>query len=338
MGDYERADHTEGDRMTRYVVYGAGAIGGAIGARLFAHGHDTILIARGAHHDAVAAEGLRVDSPEGSTTVRIPIVDHPARAALRDGDVVLLTMKAQDTQAALRDLAACALPGTPVVCAQNGVDNEAMALRIFPAVHGMLVLMPAAHLSPGVVIESSSPVPGILDTGRVPSGHDAVDDELATALRDGGFESRAVDDVMAWKYRKLISNLGNAVQAVAGVGDHGKELAARARAEGTACLAAAGIASVSDEDFSERHGGFVTMKPVGGEMRSGGSSWQSLARGAGTVEADYLNGEIALLGRLHGVPTPVNALLQRLANDLARRREPPGSMSAGAVLALLDAP
>ncbi|HUZ19932.1 MAG TPA: 2-dehydropantoate 2-reductase N-terminal domain-containing protein [Acidimicrobiales bacterium] len=324
--------------MTRYIVYGAGAIGGAIGARLFAHGSDTVLIARGAHHDAIAADGLRVDSPEGSTTVRIPVVDHPARAGLRPGDVVLLTMKTQDTQAALRDLAACAPAGMPVVCAQNGVENERMALRVFPEVHGMVVLMPAAHLSPGVIIESSSPVAGILDTGRAPSGHDAVDDELAEALRGGGFESQAIDDVMAWKYRKLISNLGNAVQAVVGIGDHGHELTVRARSEGMACLAAAGISSVSDEDFRMRHGEFVTMKPVGGEMRSGGSSWQSLARGAGSVEADYLNGEIALLGRLQGVPTPVNTLLQRLANDLARRREPPGSMSSEKVLALLDAP
>jgi 2-dehydropantoate 2-reductase len=44
------------------------------------------------------------------------------------------------------------------------------------------------------------------------------------------------------------------------------------------------------------------------------------------VEVDLLNGEIVLLGRLHGVPTPVNELLQRVANDLARRGAPPGSV------------
>ena len=52
----------------------------------------------------------------------------------------------------------------------------------------------------------------------------------------------------------------------------------------------------------------------GRQSRPGASSWQSLARGTGSIEADYLNGEIVLLGRLHGVATPVNAALQRLAN------------------------
>ena len=61
------------------------------------------------------------------------------------------------------------------------------------------------------------------------------------------------------------------------------------------------------------------------------AGFQSLARG-GTVEVDYLNGEIVLLGRLHGVPTPVNELLQRTANELARARRPPGSLDAAELL------
>jgi len=66
--------------------------------------------------------------------------------------------------------------------------------------------------------------------------------------------------------------------------------------------------------------------PLDGTPRGGGSSWQSLSRGTGTIEADYLNGEIGLLGRLHGVPTPLNDLLQQLANTFARERRAPGSM------------
>ena len=55
------------------------------------------------------------------------------------------------------------------------------------------------------------------------------------------------------------------------------------------------------------------MAPTPSGEWQGGSSWQSLARGTGSIEAEFLNGEIVLLGALHGVPTPVNALLQRLA-------------------------
>jgi 2-dehydropantoate 2-reductase len=69
------------------------------------------------------------------------------------------------------------------------------------------------------------------------------------------------------------------------------------------------------------------MWPVPGQPRNASSSWQSLARGTGTIEADYLNGEIVLLGRLYGVPTPVNVLLQQVANRMAREGLPPGSMT-----------
>ncbi|MGH9275276.1 MAG: ketopantoate reductase C-terminal domain-containing protein, partial [Acidimicrobiales bacterium] len=67
-------------------------------------------------------------------------------------------------------------------------------------------------------------------------------------------------------------------------------------------------------------------------------SWQSLARGTGSIEADTLNGEIVLLGRLRGVPTPVNELLQRTAHELARVGAPPGSMTIDELEARLLAP
>ena len=50
-------------------------------------------------------------------------------------------------------------------------------------------------------------------------------------------------------------------------------------------------------------------------LRGGSSTWQSLTRTTGDIECDFLNGEIALLGRMHGVPTPANSLVQRLARE-----------------------
>jgi 2-dehydropantoate 2-reductase len=69
--------------------------------------------------------------------------------------------------------------------------------------------------------------------------------------------------------------------------------------------------------------------------RPGASSWQSLARGTGSIEADYLNGEIVLLGRIHGVPTPVNLVLQRLASTAAREGWRPGSLPADELIQML---
>ena len=55
----------------RFVVYGAGAVGGVIGARLFEQGHDVALIARGAHQAAIESNGLRLDTADGSQTWRV---------------------------------------------------------------------------------------------------------------------------------------------------------------------------------------------------------------------------------------------------------------------------
>ena len=78
------------------------------------------------------------------------------------------------------------------------------------------------------------------------------------------------------------------------------------------------------------------VQPVNGEYRGGGSSWQSLARGTGSIETDYLNGEIVLLGRMHGVPTPANTLMQRVANEQARLGAPPKSVPVETLLTARD--
>src|SRR2546428_370157 len=207
----------------RFVIYGAGAIGGVIGARLHEHGPEVVLIARGEHRRAIERDGLRLETPEGSATFRVPVAGHPSELDLHTGDdLVVLAMKSQDTAEALRELAECATPEISVACAQNGVENERAALRLFANVYGVVVMLPAAHLEPGVVQASSAPTTGILDVGRYPRGTDGA---------------------------------------------------------------------------------------------------------ARPIETDYLNGEIVLLGRLHGVPTPVNEALQRLANRMAAEGRAPGSLA-----------
>lgn len=319
----------------RFIVYGAGAVGGVIGARLFKHGHDTTLIARGDHYAAIRRSGLRIESPDAVEVLPIPVADHPRRLAFQDGDVVLLTAKSQDSALALRALATMASASLPVVCVQNGVENERAALRLFPDVYGVCVMCPAAHLAPGVVQAFSAPTTGILDVGRYPVGVDAVAVAIAEAFRASSFSAEARVDIMRWKYTKLLNNLGNAVEAICGPAARQGEIGRLAQEEGAACLVAAGIDRVGDEEDAARRGSLVTPRPIAGRRRPGGSSWQSLSRGAGSVETDYLNGEIVLLGRAHGVPTPVNSLLQLLANRMAANRSAPGSVSPQEFLAQL---
>jgi 2-dehydropantoate 2-reductase len=319
----------------RYAVIGVGAVGGVIGGRLFESGRDVVLVARGKHLLAIRSNGLTVASPSGTVTLQVPAVSHPVEAELSPGDVVIIATKSQDTSEVLDALEATGCEQLNVVCAQNGVRNEEAALRRFADVYGICVMAPTAHSEPGLVEAYSSPVSGILDVGRYPSGADAVCEAIAEDLWASTFVSVPRPDIMRWKYRKLIMNLYNALEALLGRGSWPEELTAAVRREGELVIAASGIDMVSEEEDTERRGGLLTLAPVSGARRGGGSSWQSLARGLGTIETDYLNGEIVLLGRLHGIPTPANALLQRMAAEAARTKAAPGSTSAEDLLALL---
>jgi 2-dehydropantoate 2-reductase len=317
----------------RIVVYGAGAIGGVVGGLLHRAGHEVVLIARGAHFEAIADGGLRLETPEGAESLRVPVVDDPAKAQWERRAVVLLGMKSQHTEEALQHLAAVAPRDTPVVCMQNGVENERRVLRLFAHTYGLVVMSPTSHLAPGVVQAHSAPITGLLDVGRYPSGVDETATELAGALRSATFRSEALIDVMRWKYGKLITNLSNAVTALCGPGSAGSELVRHAREEGEGVLEAAGIDFATPEEEAARNGGDVKVLPTASGPWRGGSSWQSAARRTGSIESDFLSGEIVLLGRLRGVSTPVNELLQRETDRMAALRLPPGTADANELLA-----
>ena len=312
--------------MTRFVVFGAGAVGGVVGARLAQGGHEVALVARGAHRDAIARDGLRIDDPDASATVTLPVTDDVATLDLGSDDVVLVAVKGQDTPAAV-DALAPAGAALPIVCLQNGTSNETTFLRVFEHVYAVPVMLPAEHLEPGVVRASSAPTTGLLDIGRYPHGVDDRCEQIAAAFRASTFESAARPDVMRWKWRKLLMNLGNVVDAATGRAHGNGPILEAATREAEAVLAAAGIDVATAEEDRERRGDHLSIRPIAGAERGGGSSWQSLARGTGTIETDLLNGEIALLGRLHGVPTPVNAGLQRVGRQLAARGATPGAMT-----------
>ena len=310
-----------------------------MGGRLHQHGHSTVLVARGPHFEALSRDGLRLEDPEGEVTLDVPVVDDPAEIDWNGDDVALLTTKTHQTPAALEQLIAVAPTDVPVLCLQNGVANERMALRLFPNVHGVVVMLPAAHLDPGAVVVSTTGITGILDLGRAPDGVDDLDDRVAADLSSASFSSQPAADVMAWKRAKLLLNLGNAVEAACADSDSeaAKVLADRARAEGEACFTAAGWTWTDGAAFAARRKGILApWRPADGTTRPGGSTFQSLLRRTGSTEVDYLNGEIVLLGRLHDVATPANEMLQVTIRRMAHNGTAPGSLHAQELLDALD--
>ena len=331
--------------MTRYVLVGAGAIGGAIGGRLAHAGLEAVLVARGEHLATLQRDGLRLRTPDEDVTVPVRAVGGPDELELTPDDVLVVATKTQQAPDALVAWADAPVHqdgrpvGTagerlPVLMALNGVASETMALRYFRRVYGVCVWMPAVHLRPGEVIVRAAPRSGMLHVGRVPAQTaDAQDQRLLERVqqdwRAANYDVPLPADVMPWKYRKLISNLGNVFQAlVHGNGDTGP-LAARADAEARAVLEGAGIAYTSDEDENAARAAGFTMHEVPGVPSDlGGSTWQSLTRGTGNVETDYLNGEIALIAHRTGQQAPINARLATLARRAAAAGTKPGAISA----------
>jgi 2-dehydropantoate 2-reductase len=321
----------------RIIVVGAGAVGGVVAANLAMAGTRVVAVARGEHARVMQESGLRYESPSGVTTVDLPVVTSVAEIEFADDDVIMLGVKGHDTAGVLHDLRAAGVTDQPIVCMQNGVDNERQALRLFPNVYGMCVMLPADHLSPGVVRVWTAPSSGLLDVGRYPHGVDDPSRQLAATLEDATFGSIPRDDIMSWKYRKLLMNLNNAIEAVCGRAATRGRLAEMVQAEGDAVLAAAGITVISAEEDLARRGDALKIQPVGDDQhRAGGSTWQSMQRGTGTIETDYLTGEIVLLGRLHGVATPANRALQVIATQMALTGESPASRTEDDVLRSLD--
>lgn len=321
----------------RFVIYGAGGIGGTIGMRLLQAGTEVVLIARGAHLEAIRERGLELLAPGEQVTRQVEVVGHPRELGYRPDDVVLMCMKSQHMDAALGDLRAVAPDGIAVVCAQNGVANERAALRRFANVYAMLVILPGLHLEPGVVVTHADGIGGVLDLGRYPQGVDDRCESIAERVRAAGFSCETDPRVMRAKYAKLLGNLSNSLQAATDMVEGSAEIARLLRREALDCFRAAGIDCASREEMQGRYARGLSYADIADVPRGGGSSWQSIARGTGDIESDFLNGEIVLLGRLHGVPTPANEALQALGNEMARTGLGPGSFTPDQVRIRIDA-
>lgn len=307
------------------VVYGAGAVGGVIAARLHLAGVAISVVARGDHLDAIRRHGLTLVTQTGEETATVPAAPSAGEIDWTTAPLVILAVKSQQSAAALDDLRAHAPRSTPLFIAQNGVANEAAALRLFADVYGITVMLPSAHLEPGVVVQQCSPIAGILDLGRFPRGSNATAAAASALLRSAGFASEVRPDIMAWKYRKLIANLANGALATYQPGSDTDELIRRVREEGEQVLAAARIPVVTAEQDLQRRSDLLQGRA---RRDAFGSTWQSIARGRSDVETDWLNGEIVLTARLHGLSAPVNELIQRVTAEHARGGYAPRSREA----------
>lgn len=203
--------------------------------------------------------------------------------------------------------------------------------------YGVCVWLPATLVEPGAVSAAGAPLTGFLHLGRHPHGTDETARRIAADLGQAHFEAPVVPDVARWQYAKLLGNLANAIEAVSGVltSEEGLALYARVRAEGEAVLTAADIAYTGEEEQKRVRDDKIRFEPFDGSERGGGSSWQSLDRGTGTIEADYLNGEIVLLGGCT-VCRPAQRAAPAAREHLRARAQGGGSLPVAELVRLAD--
>ncbi|CAO5185171.1 thiosulfate/3-mercaptopyruvate sulfurtransferase [Frankia sp. AiPs1] len=357
------ADSTAASR--RYVIIGAGAVGATVAAELHLAGIGVVLVARGANLAALRESGLRYIRPPRSVggpavvhQLDLPVLAGPDEADLRSGDVLVLATKSQDSEAVLAQWAWAPVDGgastaaeaLPVVLLQNGLDSARAALRRFATVLDAVVYSPSSHLRPAEVISPARPSvagfllgrapfapavpggsPGAVVDGAVVDG--AVVEGIAGDLRRAASAVLVVDDITRWKAGKLLGNLAYNLDAIYPPGPRRDTVAAELVTEARRVFAAAGI-DVADVRSSPLDLSGLTIAEIPGYARGGSSTWQSLARG-GSVESDYLNGEIVLLARLHGLTAPINAGVQARIATASRLGARPGGLGDDDLEALL---
>jgi len=317
----------------RFIIYGAGAIGSTIGGHLFRTGYSVVMVANPRHVDKIWESGLRLVTPAETYILKVPAYKKAEEIApFQADDVVLLTAKSQHTLICLAQLKNAGAPRTlPIFCVQNSICNESLATRIFDRVYGGLLQVPGIFLEPGTVINPITGNVGFIEVGLYPRGLDSLARAVAGALKEAGFAGGVNEWVMRSKATKCLLNLGNAMGAITDGRGDSNAFMAEARREATTVWSAAGIEWEDLDSYNKRirAGRGTTKMPKGYEsQRNLGSSWQSLMRGTGNIEAEELNGDIVKLGRLLGIPTPYNELLWHLADEMAAKKEKPGKYTA----------
>lgn len=333
----------------RFVIIGAGAVGGTLGGLLSRAGTSAVLIARGRHGEVLAADGLTLRTPDGTFHASVTVASSPEQVRLTPRDVLVFATKTQQLDGALQEWVDRPVSGTeatagevlPAMTALNGVSAEEKALRYFARVFGICVWLPTVFLEPGEVIVQSWPVAGQCHIARWPAtAADRADAELLTGLAEtwtaAGIRVQTPRDVAPWKYNKLLGNLGNAVGALTAGAPDAAAVVAALRAEAQDVLRSAGIEFISHRAAAAARTAGPAIRPVPGwDNRSSNSTWQSFSRDTGNAETDFLNGEIARIAHRHGGTAPLNAAVARAVRTALRTGAGPGHYTAAQLEKLL---
>lgn len=316
----------------RICVYGAGAIGGHIAARLAKGGAEVSLVARGPHLAAIQARGLTVHAPDGTMHSRPRASADPA--ALGPQDAVIVTTKAPALPVVAAGIGPLLGPETPVAFVMNGIpwwyhdgtkrDGEALpaldpgeALRRAIGIRrtiGGVVYSAATVTEPGVVMIETGDARVILGEvdGRITPRAQAIADAIAA----GGIPAPVVPDIRQAVWQKLLGNIVTGPLCILGrscmqdtyLSPEVREAAIRMAGEVIALAAAEGITIPGDAP--------AARVARSAKLRHKPSILQDLEAGR-AMEVEAMFQAPLRLARAAGVPVPTLSLMVALATRSA---------------------
>lgn len=292
----------------RFLIFGAGALGSVVAARL-ADIHEVSLLGRKEHVDAINECGLRVT---GHTEVLQKKINAAANLATIDGappDAILITVKAYDTRSAVRALSN--YWNKPIfVSLQNGLGNEEAIAEHATKVLGAVINQGATFIGPGEVFHAGS---AEIDFGPFAGTTNEDAETVAAAFREVGFPAQAKQDIREKIWAKVILNAAvNPLTAL--LRKRTGELAETEALkpvlklivkESVAIAAASGV-TLNETKILDK---IVAVAKATRDNKS--SMLQDLEKGRRT-EIDAINGELIARAHEHGIACPANELLVNL--------------------------
>jgi 2-dehydropantoate 2-reductase len=322
----------------KLLIWGAGAIGGTLGAHLARAGHDVTFVDRAPEHvDAINGSGLRIEGPLSQFIARSPAYTPDQLEG--EFEHVVLAVKAQDTADATRALAPRLGANGYVVSAQNGLNELVIKAIVGDArTIGCFVNFGADYMEPGVIQYAGrgAVVLGEIDgtiTPRVKQLHRAFldfDDKAIVTANIWGFlwgklgygaqlfatalTNDAIADALADPgYRDIYVEIAREVMRVA--------RARRITPEGFNGFDPHAFAPDADRAVAERSlDEMVAFNRRSAKTHSG--IWRDIAVRKRRTETDAQLGPIVALGAEVGVPTPMVSRLIELMHEVEDGRRP----------------
>jgi 2-dehydropantoate 2-reductase len=292
----------------RLVTIGAGGVGGYFGARLIAAGEDVTFVARGVHLAAMQRHGLQLESPKGDLHLQnVQATDDVA--SIGQADIVLLTVKMYDLEAAAAGVKPLVGPDTAVITLQNGVEAVDIVSRFVPRANvvGGVAYVAAVIAEPGLIRHTSLDA---LIFGELDGRRSERLSKLAAACERAGFAARVSDDINVdlWaKFARLsvFSGMTAVTRSPIGVLRDDAELYAMLQA---ACQETIRVGRAQGVALPEALMGEIEQMVQSLPHHAKASMLEDLERGK-RLELPWLSGAVVRLGRAAGVATPIHQFI-----------------------------